>query len=90
MSAVSAPASRCGTGKPGARSEVFEGGRTLLVADINSSVQAALDAGADEVIVADTHSGGGNIRVDRMLDDTRVTYHERAAFDRRTVSCVCG
>lgn len=63
----------------GARPEVFEEGRTLLIEDINSSVKAALDAGADEVIVADTHSGGGNIRLDRMFHDQRVTYHERAA-----------
>ena len=63
----------------GVRPEVFEEGRTLLIDDINASVRAALDAGADEVIVADTHSGGGNIRMDRMLDDSRVTYHERAA-----------
>ena len=63
----------------GVRPEVFEEGRTLLIDDINASVRAALDAGADEVIVADTHSGGGNIRMDRMYEDPRVTYHEKAA-----------
>lgn len=66
----------------GARPEVYEEGRTLLIEDINASVKAALDAGASEVIVADTHSGGGNIQLDRMFKDGRVTYHERAAVKR--------
>lgn len=55
-----------------------EAGRTLLIADINSAVAAALDAGADEVIVCDTHHGGGNIRLDRMLADPRVTYYDNS------------
>jgi D-amino peptidase len=63
----------------GARSEVYEEGRTLLIEDINASVKAALDAGAGEVIVADTYSGGGNIQLDRMFQDSRVTYHKKAA-----------
>ena len=60
------------------RPEVYEEGRSLLIADINSAARAALDAGADEVIVADTHSGGGNIDLDRMHADPRVTYQEHA------------
>lgn len=59
--------------------EAYAVGKTLLIEDINASVRAALDAGADEVIVADTHSGGGNIEIDRMFQDQRVSYRERAA-----------
>ena len=66
----------------GARPEVYEEGRSLLIEDINRSVKAALDAGASDVIVADTHSGGGNIQLDRMFKDARVTYREKAAVTR--------
>jgi len=60
--------------EPGTRAEVAEEGRRLLVADINSAVTAALDAGVDELIVCDTHHGGGNIRLEEMISDPRVTY----------------
>lgn len=62
----------------GVRPEVAEEGRRLLIADVNSAVAAALDAGADEVIVCDTHHGGGNIILDQMLADPRVTYLGRS------------
>jgi D-amino peptidase len=64
--------------EPGARPHVVEEGRRLLMADVNSAVMAALDAGAEAVIVCDTHTGGGNIRVPEMLTDPRVTYHGRS------------
>jgi D-amino peptidase len=60
--------------EPDVREHIAEQGRQLLVADINSAVAAALEAGADEVIVCDTHHGGGNIRLGEMLSDPRVTY----------------
>ena len=62
----------------GVREEVAEEGFQLLIADVNSAVAAALGAGADEVIVSDTHHGGGNIRLDAMLPDSRVTYNDRS------------
>jgi D-amino peptidase len=62
----------------GVREHIAEEGRDLLMADVNSAVAAALEAGADDIIVCDTHHGGGNIRLDRMLSDARVTYHERS------------
>jgi len=64
--------------EPGAREEIAEEGRRLLMADIDSAVAAALEAGADEVIVCDTHHGGGNIRVGELLSDPRVTYLEKS------------
>ena len=60
--------------QPGA-TETAEGGPRLLMADVDSAVTAALAAGADEVIVCDTHHGGGNLRLPEMLRDPRVTYH---------------
>jgi D-amino peptidase len=62
----------------GVRPHVAEEGRRLLIDDVNSAVAAALDAGADAVIVCDTHHGGGNIILEEMLADPRVTYHVRS------------
>ena len=42
--------------------------------------RAALEAGADEVIVCDTHHGGGNIRIPELLADPRVTYSATPAW----------
>lgn len=64
--------------EPGARPEAGEEGRSLLIADINSAVGAALDAAVDQIIVCDTHHGGGNIRLSEMLCDPRVTYLEKS------------
>jgi D-amino peptidase len=64
--------------EPGISAETAEEGRALLIADINSAAAAALEAGVDEVIVCDTHHGGGNIRLDRMVADPRITYYERS------------
>jgi len=58
----------------GVRQEVAEEGKRLLIADVNSAVTAALEAGVDELIVCDTHHGGGNIAMDRMVADRRVAY----------------
>jgi len=62
----------------GVRKEVAQEGQDLLIADVNNAVQAALDAGVDEVIVSDTHHGGGNIVIERMLADPRVRYNPRS------------
>ena len=64
--------------EPGAREHIAEEGRRLLMADINSAIEAALDAGADELIVCDTHHGGGNIRLGEMVSDGRVTYLQKS------------
>jgi D-amino peptidase len=66
----------------GVSKEVAEQGIKLMIDDVNSAVAAALKAGADRVIVCDVHGGGGNLRLDQMLKDPRVTYelHERS-FD---------
>jgi D-amino peptidase len=53
-------------------------GRDLLIADVNSAAAAVLDAGVDELIVCDTHAGGGNFILDRMLQDPRITWLPRS------------
>ena len=62
----------------GVRPEIADEGRRLLMADVNSATAAALEAGADRVIVCDTHHGGGNLLLPEMLADPRVTYHGRS------------
>ena len=64
----------------GVPKEVGEAGIKLMIDDVNSAVAAALKAGTDRVIVCDVHGGGGNLRLDQMLTDPRVTYqlHERS------------
>ena len=62
----------------GVREHVANEGRALLNADVRSACAAALASGADEVIVCDTHRGGGNIDPDKLLADPRVTYLVRS------------
>ena len=60
------------------------------MADVNAAVAAALAAGADEVIVCDTHHGGGNLRLPEMLRDPRVTYHGALPPDRARTAASAG
>ena len=54
--------------------EVAEEGIKLLIADVNNAAEAALKAGVDQLIVCDTHGGGGNFRPEEMLADPRITW----------------
>ena len=57
------------------RRDLYEEGRRLLTEDVNSAVSALLAAGVDELLVCDTHEGGGNNFLwDRILADPRVVY----------------
>jgi D-amino peptidase len=58
----------------GVKPEVAEEGIRLLIADVNNAAEAALKAGVDQLIVCDTHGGGGNFRPKEMLADPRITY----------------
>lgn len=58
----------------GTRESKAQEGRELLMADVNAASAAALAAGVDELIVSDTHHGGGNIASEKMLKDPRITY----------------
>jgi len=68
----------------GVPKEVAQQGQDLIIADVNVVTQAALDAGVDEIIVSDTHHGGGNIVVERMLTDPRVTYNTHSRGHDKT------
>jgi D-amino peptidase len=47
-------------------------GCELMMQDINAAIAGAFAGGATEVIAADTHGGGGQVRLDRM--DGRASY----------------
>jgi D-amino peptidase len=64
--------------EPGVRPHVAAEGRGLLMSDVRSACAAALAAGADQVVVCDTHHGGGNLVVDQMPADPRIVYHGRS------------
>ena len=72
---------QCWYWEPGARPHVAAEGRGLMMEDVKSACAAALAAGADEVIVCDTHHGGGNLVVDQLPVDPRITYHGRSVGD---------
>jgi D-amino peptidase len=47
-------------------------GRRLMMADINAAVAACYEGGADQVVVCDTHGGGGQLQLEAM--DARPLY----------------
>jgi D-amino peptidase len=44
----------------------------LMMQEINVAIEAAIDAGAAEIVACDTHGGGGQVQVQRM--DSRAVY----------------
>jgi D-amino peptidase len=62
----------------GVREHVPLEARGLFTADVNAATAAALEAGATQMIISDTHHGGGNLLLDKVLKDHRVTYNERS------------
>lgn len=50
----------------------YEEGRRLMMAEINAAIDAAFSSGATTVIAADTHGGGGQLRLQEM--DPRAAY----------------
>src|SRR5258708_26046954 len=58
----------------GVREQVAAEARSLFTADVNSASAAALGAGVTDLIVCDTHHGGGNLVRDKVMRDPRITY----------------
>ncbi|MEP7365132.1 MAG: M55 family metallopeptidase [Acidobacteriota bacterium] len=57
---------------------VATGARNLFTDSVNAASDAALKAGATELIVCDTHHGGGNLIREKLLMDPRITYLYRS------------
>ena len=62
----------------GVREHVASEARDLFTADVNNASAAALAAGVTELIVCDTHHGGGNLVKEKLLADPRITYLYRS------------
>jgi D-amino peptidase len=62
----------------GARPHIGKDACELFTADINSASAAALAAGVTDLIVCDTHHGGGNFIKENLLQDPRITYLYRS------------
>jgi D-amino peptidase len=62
--------------KPGATEQDRIDGQLLLEADMRAAITAVLDAGVEQLIVCESHHGGGNYRIAEMPQDPRVTYFE--------------
>jgi D-amino peptidase len=62
--------------KDGATDQDRIDGQRLLAADMRAATTAALDAGIDQLVVCESHHGGGNYRAAEMPQDPRVTYFE--------------
>jgi D-amino peptidase len=62
----------------GVRENVANDARQLFTADVNSLSAAALEAGATDLIVCDTHHGGGNLVQEKLLNDRRIKYLYRS------------
>ncbi len=55
-------------------------GRDLMMGDLNAAIQGALDAGATEILVNDSHGSMRNIRVEAMLPPARLISHNSKPF----------
>lgn len=64
--------------EPGVRTQVVAEALEIFTANVNAATRAALEAGVTELIVCDTHHGGGNFLKDKLLQDPRVTYLYRS------------
>jgi D-amino peptidase len=64
--------------EPGVREHVAMEARQIFTSQVNALSAASLAAGATELIVCDTHHGGGNLLQDKLLSDPRITYLYRS------------
>ncbi len=55
-------------------------GRNLLMSDLNAAIQGALDAGASEILVNDSHGSMRNARIEQMLAPARLISHNSKPF----------
>lgn len=53
-------------------------GCELLTADVNAAALAAFEAGVDTIIICDTHHGGNNIIIEKLISDPRIKFLPRS------------
>ena len=62
----------------GVRLEIAEEARRIFTSNVNALSAAALERGATELIVCDTHHGGGNLVREQLSTDARIKYEYRS------------
>src|SRR6266704_2786767 len=62
----------------GVREQVALEARGIFTSNVNVLSAAALERGATELIVCDTHHGGGNLIRDKLSADSRIKYEYRS------------
>jgi D-amino peptidase len=62
----------------GVREQVALEARGIFTSNVNALSAAALERGATELIVCDTHHGGGNFLQDKLSADPRIKYEFRS------------
>ena len=55
-------------------------GRDLMMNDVNAAIRGALDAGATEILVNDSHGSMRNVRVEQLLSPARLISHNSKPF----------
>lgn len=58
----------------------YERFRKIMTGDVNAAIEGALQAGADEVVVADGHAGGYNILLENLNPRARLNSGNSARF----------
>src|SRR6266446_9836881 len=62
----------------GVREQVAMEARGIFTSNVNALSAAALERGATELIVCDTHHGGGNLIREKLSADSRIKYEYRS------------
>ena len=62
----------------GVRAEVAQEARRIFTSNVNVLSAAALERGVTELIVCDTHHGGGNLVREQLSTDARIKYEYRS------------
>ena len=50
----------------------YERFRKFMTAEVNACIKAAREAGADEILVSDSHGNGQNILIEKLPDDVMI------------------
>jgi D-amino peptidase len=62
----------------GVREEVARDARRTFTSNVNNLSAAAIESGVTELIVCDTHHGGGNLVREQLSNDSRIKYEYRS------------
>ncbi len=59
----------------------YERFRRIMTADVNAAIEAAIEAGAEEIVVSDSHGGGDNLLVEDLHPLAKVVRSQPRSLD---------